>query len=380
MGKVIEAVKVFGLDIGGANTKAALLKTKDGVVEELRTSIEYFPIWKMGRDHLPDVLERLRKRLADSTALDGVGVTMTAELSDTYGTKREGVNHILDCITHVFSEVPTYVLSVEAQLLPVGEARREPLKVASANWAATGWMVSQVKENCIAVDVGSTTTSIIPVIKGKIAAEGRTDLEKLKNGELVYTGSLRTNVATIADTIPIRGETTRLSSELFALSGDVHMLLDNIIESEYTCETCDGRGKTEKECMARLARVVCADVEMLTEQEILDMVQFVYIRQVEQIGRGLRQVYERIKPQLKDDVPVVVTGFGRDFLARKAAEKAGFKEIVDMSEFLDAEAAVVSPSVGVVFIAAGMLEGKPAVWLKHTESSLFLAEANLRIS
>jgi probable H4MPT-linked C1 transfer pathway protein len=363
MVKVIEVVNVLGLDIGGANTKAAFLKTQKGMVKEQRTSMEYFPIWKMGREQLPRVLETLKERLVGSTALDGVGVTITAELSDAYWTKREGVNHILDCITQVLNDVPMFVLSVEAKLLSVEDARREPLKVASANWAATGWMVSQVIKNCLVVDVGSTTTSIIPVINGKIAAEGRTDLEKLRNGELVYSGSLRTNVATIADSIPLRGGIVRLSSELFAQSGDVHLLLDNIKEEEYTVETCDGREKTKREAMTRLARVVCADSDMLTEQEIMDIAQFVYERQVEQITEGLKQVYERIKPLLlQETIPVVVTGLGRIFLARKAAEKAGFKEIRDMSEMLGAEASVVSPSVGVALMVAGDLEGKAVTW------------------
>ena len=182
-------MNVLGLDIGGANTKAAFLKTENGTVKELRTSMEYFPIWKRGKEQLPRVLETLRKQLVNSTALDGVGVTMTAELSDAYWTKKEGVNHVLDCVIHVFNDVPIFILNVEAKLLSIEEARREPLKVASANWAATGWMISQVIKNCLVVDVGSTTTSIIPLINGKIAAEGRTDLEKLRNGELVYSGS-----------------------------------------------------------------------------------------------------------------------------------------------------------------------------------------------
>jgi len=251
---------------------------------------------------------------------------------------------------------------VEAKLLPVKDARREPLKVASANWAATGWMISQLIENCIVVDVGSTTTSIIPVINGKIAAEGRNDLEKLQNGELVYSGSLRTNVATIVNDIPIQGMTARVSSELFAQSGDVHLLLDNIKEEDYTAETCDGRGKTRREAMARLARVVCADIDMLTEQEIRDMAKFVYDKQVEQITGGLKQVYERIKPLLQKKIRVIVTGLGRNFLARKAAEKAGFSEVMDMSELVGAEAAVMSPSVGVALMVASNLEGKNVKW------------------
>lgn len=353
-------VNVLGLDIGGANTKAAFLKTQDATMQELRTSMKYFPIWKSGKDQLPKILEKLKKVVVDS-ALDGVGVTITAELSDAYWTKKEGIDHVLDSITEVFGDVPTFVLDVEANLLPVKDARREPLKVASANWAATGWMISQLIKNCVVVDVGSTTTSIIPVINGKIAAEGRTDLEKLQNGELVYSGVLRTNVAAIVDGIPVRGRVARVSSELFAQSGDVHLILGNIGEEEYTAETCDGRGKTRREAMARLARVVCADTDMLTEQEIVDMTKFVYHKQVEQISRGIKQVHERIKPYLQEKI-VVVTGLGRNFLARKAAENAGFKDIIDLKEHLGAETAVVSPSVGVALMLASRLEGKTVKW------------------
>jgi probable H4MPT-linked C1 transfer pathway protein len=353
-------VNVLGLDIGGANTKATFIKTQDATMQELRTAIEYFPIWKSGKEQLPKILEKLRKGVVDS-ALDGVGVTITAELSDAYRTKKEGINHVLDSVTEAFGDVPTFVLDVEANLLSVKDAQREPLKVASANWAATGWMISQLIKDCIVVDVGSTTTSIIPVIDGKIAAESKTDLEKLQNGELVYSGSLRTNVAAIVNAIPVRGRVTRVSSELFAQSGDVHLILGNIGEEEYTAETCDGRGKTVREVIARLARVVCADIDMLTEQEIRDMAKFVYDRQVEQISGGLSQVYERIKPSLQEKT-VVVTGLGRNFLARKAAENAGFKDIIDMKEYLGADAAVVSPSVGVALMLATKLEGKTVRW------------------
>jgi probable H4MPT-linked C1 transfer pathway protein len=299
-----------------------------------------------------------------STALDVVGVTITAELSDAYKTKKEGINHVLDCVTEVFADVPTFVLDVEAKMVTIEDARKDTLKVASANWAATGWTISQLIKNCVVVDVGSTTTSIIPVTDGKVAAAGRTDLEKLGNGELVYSGSLRTNVAAIVDAIPVKGKMTWVSSELFAQSGDVHLLLNNISKEDYTAETCDGRGKTRNEAAARLARVVCADIDMLTEQEIVAMAQYVYDRQIEQIAAGLKQVRERTKQSLEEE-KVVVTGLGRNFLARKAAEKLGFRQIVDMKDFVGAGAAVVSPSFGVALMVATGLEGKTVKWKEY---------------
>ena len=354
-------VNVLGLDIGGANTKAAFITTQDTKVKKIATSLEYFPIWKSGKSMLPSVLEKLKNGLADSVELDGVGVTVTAELSDAYLTKKDGINHVLDCVCEVFGGVPVFVLDVEANLFSVEDARRKPLLVASANWAATGWMISQAIKNCVVVDVGSTTTSIVPIVDGKVVAAGRTDLEKLQNGELVYSGSLRTNVAAIVDSVPVRGKMTRVSSELFAQSGDVHLILGNITAEDYTAETCDGRGKTEKESMARLAKVVCADTDMLTNDEIVDVAKFVYVRQVEQIAGGLKQVFERVKPLL-DVETAVVTGLGRIFLAKEAAEKVGFKEIVDLQEWLGTGASVVSPSVGVALMVASCLEGKVVEW------------------
>jgi len=56
-------VTVIGWDIGGANTKAVFLRTENGCVKEIRMAIEYFPIWKKGKQ-LPEVFRRLKNRVA----------------------------------------------------------------------------------------------------------------------------------------------------------------------------------------------------------------------------------------------------------------------------------------------------------------------------
>ena len=289
---------------------------------------------------------------------------MTAELSDAYRTKREGVNHILTQVEKTFPTIPTRILDVDAKLRTIPEAKSEPIKVAAANWAATGWIISQLKKDCVVIDVGSTTTSIIPILNGTVAAEAKTDMEKLINGELIYTGSLRTNVAATVHTIPIRKRTAQVSSELFAQSADVHLILNNISEKEYTVDTADGKGKTRKDAMVRLARVVCADTEMLKEQEIVAMAQYVYEKQVEQIATGLRQVRGRVEKRGAKKVAAVVTGLGRNFLARKAALQAGFAEVVDFGELVDDDVARVSTAFAVALMGASWLEGRFVGWMR----------------
>jgi probable H4MPT-linked C1 transfer pathway protein len=347
---------VLGFDVGGANTKAAFVSVKNGKQVYADVAFEYFPIWKQP-ENLSNVLLMLKQRLG-ANELDGVGVTMTAELSDVYQTKREGVNHILSCTKRAFPNVPIYVLNTNAQLEPLNDAIQQPLTVAAANWAATGWLVAHHIQNCVIIDVGSTSTSIIPIIKNQVAANGKTDLDKLLCGELVYTGGLRTNVATIVNSIPIRNGFAGVSSELFALSGDVHLVLGNIKEINYTSETADGRGKTMPEALARLARVVCADTEMLSQQEIINIAQYVYDKQILQVMEGLKKVYFNTKSQILGDVPVVVTGLGKDFLARKAAESLGICTIVDLEILLPEKAVLATPAFGVALMTANKIEGE----------------------
>jgi probable H4MPT-linked C1 transfer pathway protein len=349
-------MNVLGYDIGGANTKAAFVNVKNGKLVKSEVTAEYFPVWKQP-EKLPSVLLALKKRLYTGK-LDAVGVTMTAELSDAYQTKREGVQHILACVKEAFPQVPIYVLNTESNLDSVVVALQNPLGVAAANWAATGWLVAQQINNCVVVDVGSTSTSIIPIANGKVVAQGKTDLDKLLCGELVYTGSLRTNVAAIVQSIPIKGGFAGVSSELFALSGDVHLVLSDISENDYNCETADGRGKTVPEALARLARVVCADTEMLTRQEIVNMARYVCDQQIRQISDGLSKVYSYTKTLAQSQVPIVVTGIGKNFLARKAAEKLEIDSIVDLGTLLSEKAVLATPAYAVALLAASKLEGE----------------------
>ena len=353
---------VIGYDIGGANTKAVFLKTQKGRLHDVRLAVEYFPVWKEP-EKLASVLLALKERL-DAKRIDSLGVTMTAELSDAYATKREGVRQILTSVKEAFPHAPVHVLNIDSELESVDTAFGKPLGVAAANWAATGWLVAQLIKECVVVDVGSTSASIIPVLAGHVAAKGKTDLEKLICGELVYTGSLRTNVAATVQSVPVEGAVANVSSELFALSADVHLVLGNITEKQYTCETADGRGKTVPEALARLARVVCADMEMLTVQEIIEMAKYIYDRQVTQVAEGLAKVYSYARKQASGEVPVVVTGAGKDFIAKKAAEQIGVKPIVDLGTLMQTDVVVATPAFAVALMTANKLEGETIEWTR----------------
>ena len=51
------------MDIGGANTKAALLEFKDKKIIQSFSYIEYFPFWEKTITEIPDMLRRVVKNL-----------------------------------------------------------------------------------------------------------------------------------------------------------------------------------------------------------------------------------------------------------------------------------------------------------------------------
>jgi probable H4MPT-linked C1 transfer pathway protein len=311
-------VSVVGWDIGAANVKAAWLASQGNGTERIRVASHPFEIWRE-KDHLPVIMQQIFASIADARP-QAMAVTMTAELSDIFATKREGVLFILECFDKCFPDLPSYFFSLSGNFAPSSEAQNRPLDFAAANWLASARWLALSFPDCLMVDVGSTTTDIIPVLEGKVSVCGRTDLERLSAGELVYTGALRTNLAAIVRSVPVAGRPCRVASEYFAISGDVHLILGHIEPKDYTCATPDGQPPTIESARRRLARLVCADTDMLSPPEIDGIAGYVHTRQVGQIREGLEQVLSRL-PSLRRQ-SVIVLGLG-SFLGVEAALSAG---------------------------------------------------------
>jgi probable H4MPT-linked C1 transfer pathway protein len=332
---------ILGWDIGGANVKAALVETgPDGV--QVTTASRPFEIWK-DKNALPAVMQAVAAELGPPAR---TAVTMTAELSDAFRTKREGVGFVLDAALEV-THGPLAVFCTDGRFVDVATARENPLRVAAANWMATAVLVAGHVSDGILIDVGSTTTDITPIESGRVMTEGRTDPERLLAGELLYTGAVRTNVAAIVRAVPLRGRPCPVAAELFAVAGDVHVLLGSLDPDDYTSPTPDGRPPTPDFAAERLARVVCADVEMLTRVAIIQIAQAVADAQVRQIASALKRVAARL-PQPPE---VIVTGLGA-FLGVSAARVCRLLAR-DLSDVLGVEVGLAAPAVAIAWLLGG---------------------------
>jgi len=293
----------IGLDIGGANLKAA---DCDGTA--LTRS---FPLWKEP-DRLTVVLGEM---LSAFPQYDAMAVTMTAELADCFETKADGVHAVLQSVEQAAANKPIFVWQTGAEFVTPQVAREIPLLVAAANWHALAtWVGRMVPTGCsLLFDVGSTTTDLIPLLRGVPVPTGLTDLERLRSGELVYSGVRRTPLCSLARSIPFRESDCPLASEFFATTLDLYLTLGMIPQDPDDLDTANGKPATIAAAHDRLARMICCDQTEFTTEDAQPMVHCLADIQQRQIAGAMLRVLRKLE---SDCSHVLISGSG-SFLAEK---------------------------------------------------------------
>jgi uncharacterized hydantoinase/oxoprolinase family protein len=124
----------------------------------------------------------------------------------------------------------------------------------------------------------------------------------------------------------------------------VHLWRGDLDESDYTWPTPDGRPATREFAGERLARVVCADREMLDEGTVSRIADALASAQVASVEAAVRRVIER-HPSLRT---AVVTGLGA-FLGAEVARACGLT-VVPLARELGESGARCAPAVAVAWL------------------------------
>jgi hypothetical protein len=262
---------VLGLDIGGANLKAA---SSAG-----QARLQPFELWRRPAD-LPQALADLIRRFQPP---DHIAITMTGELCDCFPSRRHGVQTILDAVDKAAGGVPIRVWGLDGGFRSLAVARTDPLSSAAANWLGlasfAGRFVAQGPG--LVIDVGSTTTDLVPLSDGTAAPRAHLDPERLKKKELVYTGVRRTPLCALL------GETG--AAEVFATTHDAYIVLNRMPEEPENRQTANGRPATLAEARLRLAHMLCGDCESCPEAITDCLARDVWQRQVTLVRRAVDQ-------------------------------------------------------------------------------------------
>ncbi len=301
-------MRAVGLDVGGANLKAS-----DGETLSLSRPL---PLWR----ELPQLPSVLKDLLARFAPFDLVAVSMTAELADCFETKAQGVARVLDCVRQSAGDVPIAVWQTGGEFISIEQARELTPLVAAANWHALATWAARAltQETGLLIDVGSTTTDIIPLEEGVAMPQGRTDLERLLSGELVYSGVRRTPLCALASDVPLGNRRCPMAAEVFATTVDLYLLTGDLPPEPNRNDTADGRPCTADAAHNRVAHMLCCDQEELTREATLTMAEDLVYRQSILIADSIRRVLDRMEEVCSS---ILLSGEG-EFLARLAVQEA----------------------------------------------------------
>jgi probable H4MPT-linked C1 transfer pathway protein len=279
---------MIGIDVGGANLK---------VVDDSGVHIHYCPLWEKS-----PITELLRQHVQSPT--DPAAVVMSGELADCFDNKLQGISFIVDAVRNAFPKARFYGMDAQFHDQAVPE-------LAAANWLASADYLRTLHPDATLLDIGSTTADIIPLNRFDLL-KGMTDLKRLQAGYLQYTGMLRTSVATLLRSVDLAGIPTPVSTEYFAASADVHLVLGHITPNQYTPDTPDRKEKTYDASLRRLARVVCADLDEIGVAGAQQIAEQFWDFQRTMICDQVRKVASRSGAK-----EIIVAGIGAPLFARE---------------------------------------------------------------
>ena len=241
-------------DIGGAHVKLAVLKPSG----QLMLTKQYpCPLWR-GMRMLTQTLSDAIAMLKQQRCFVGMhAVTMSGEMADCFATRQEGVQEILrQCRQYLPKH--TWVYAMKAGWLTLSAASEQAQDVASLNWHASATCCAMHVRRGILIDIGSTSSDIIPFDKGQVLpnwATGYADAQRLADATLVYTGVMRTPVMAMAQSIVLDGQEFQLLAEYFADSADVYRILGTLPADAKATSNCDGMPLDYKHSLRRFARM-----------------------------------------------------------------------------------------------------------------------------
>jgi probable H4MPT-linked C1 transfer pathway protein len=296
---------IIGVDIGGANLK---------VFAGDRVDIHYCPLWK------ESPIQEILRPYQD---VQSVAVVMSGELADSFSSKMDGISFIVQEVLSVFPHAVFYGVDGVFHTKPC-------IELAAANWLAACDALAVAYPNAVLVDIGSTTTDIIPLQNARDLF-GYTDLKRLQDGYLLYIGMLRTPIATLISEVELDGIKTAVSTEFFANAADAHLIMGTITSDLYTCERADGGDLSYEACIRRISRVVCADPEEIGEGGVRQIAQAFISRQKEMTLSGVKKVCGRAGTS-----EVICAGIGAEVLASWLSEDGFVCHIAPYSDALPA--------------------------------------------
>lgn len=316
----------MGWDVGGAQLKAVLLDAEGVVQSAAQLSC---PLWQ-GMDQLHQAARQMLDQFSAPPLMHVI--TMTGELADIFPNRDSGVREIVNAMAELLG-ANIRIYAGKLGFVSAADAKRHTAAIASANWlASASWLATRVDTGLL-IDIGSTTTDLIPFAAGKPCHHGVTDAERMRLDELVYTGVVRTPLMALGPHVPFAGEWRSLVAEHFATTADVYRLSGELDAAGDMAPTADGAGKTAQDSARRLARMIGHDLDDAPQSHWEALALAFREQQISRIKHAVLRCFSR--HIIAANAPLIGAGAGR-FLVQQLARQLD-RPYIDVNAMLAAQ-------------------------------------------
>lgn len=334
---------VIGWDVGGAHLKVAWL---DQYATLRHVEIRATPLWQ-GLESLDLAIREMAQNLPIWQCEHRV--TMTAELVDLFDDRQAGVCELVDWLSARLPQQSLFFYAGMEGFVTPWLARNYYEQIASANWLATTCYVASVISSGVMIDVGSTTSDLLPFDKHQLKNRGFTDRERLVRDEMIYAGIVRTPLMAIANRVPFKGDWLALANEHFATTADIYRILGDLPEHADLYPAADGKPHSITASMRRLSRMIGADLGDGCNADWCRLAAFFADRQLDALSLACQR---QLSLGLADSATLIGAGVGR-FLVKRVADRLG-RRYIDIGQLLaqvaedGAKAADCAPAVALL--------------------------------
>ncbi len=349
--------RVLGLDIGGANIK---LSSDDGSYVQSKP----FPMWSRHQELAAVVKGMIEEYIAHRNSknarpvIDALAVTMTGELADCFSSKQSGVIAICTAVeTAVDNNFPIYFYGTDGSWSTATQASQNWNSLAASNWHAMANLCGRlVPQNThLLIDIGSTSTDIIPLVDGQVATDSLDDLTRLQSGQLVYCGVERTPLCSLVSEFNLENICTPIARELFATTLDVFLLSGDIAEQPQNTSTADGKPATRVDAQRRMARMICQCPELLTDFELQQLVQ----QSRQAVFELLTAAMQKVLAELESQPDSIIAVGQAAFLVTDLAGDIPVTHLSDLWPGISQQVSRVGPALAVAALLQQELATSP---------------------
>lgn len=331
-------MQVLGIDLGNAKVKFCWVNYP-GNWEQADIAWKSHPLPFTG-DRQADFSEGLPLQtlifaLAHEIELtDLAGVVICSSHSLSYPTFDASIRHLAAIARATFPEsIPVWLVRADGVLTPAEDIPSLPdaklYAYTLTNFYGSASLGQRLIHNGLAIDIGTTTTDVIPVINGQLDPVGLADPAgylrfRYQHHRINWLGLTITPLAMLADHVPVGAETFQIvprdyrTDLLFALmdEADPELMREHAYDRIFPAQDYAAQ---------RLAQFVGLDAPLLQAGELAQIRDYLYGQLIYKVSAAMTAVAAESFPDTPlHELEVAIFALGEQVLARPALLQAGF--------------------------------------------------------